>query len=170
VASPSQSATALPAAKPSSNRATGTRFDAAPAEDAEDQPKARGMRGSKLLGDVSDDPIGPLDRRSRFADRRSNPKHDKHASQADTGDHEPVQTLRGASNYAAKSGGSAAPNAMAPLLMASAVIALLAKGFFMSTWITKPGILANPATIDQIGEMIVLLGITLYAIKASQKS
>jgi hypothetical protein len=59
---------------------------------------------------------------------------------------------------------------MAPLLMAAAVIALIAKGYYMSSF--KLDILAHnvPGTIDQVASMLVLIGIIMFAMKASQKS
>jgi hypothetical protein len=163
------------ATKPTT-RATGTRFEAADSDDKE-APKARGMRGSKLLGDVSDDPIGPLDRRSRFADRRGTPRGERRTSigalnsSDDDHDNEPVQTLRGGNTYIGGSDHSA-PNAMAPLLMALAVIGLIGKCYYLSSFITKPDVLmANlPATVDQVTSMLVMVGIILFAMKASQKS
>jgi hypothetical protein len=175
---PSASATALPempapaAPKPSTARTTGTRFDAAEIDEPE-APKARGMRGSKLLADVTDDTIGPLDRRSRFADRRSAPRGERRTSpgasdQDAFDDHEPVQTLRGGSSYSAGAGG-AAPNPMAPLLMASAVIALICKGYYISSF--KPDVLLHnmPGTIDQGASILVLIAIILFALKSQSR-
>lgn|GEM_PF-731515 len=178
------SSTSTSAAKPSA-RATGTKFDAGRGEDdAEEVPKLKGMRGSKLLGDVSDDPIGPLDRRSRFNDRRTTPRGNDRRGTKNTlaalhQDEEPVEDLpvsRGSfassgSMSGGMSGGGAAPNAMAPLLMATAVIALIAKGYYIASFASKPGVFAAnmPATIDQVTTMLVLVGIILFAIKAMQK-
>ncbi|MBU6450838.1 MAG: hypothetical protein KGS72_03600 [Cyanobacteria bacterium REEB67] len=152
-------------------RATGTRMPAADqSESGSDMPKARGMRGSKLLGDVSDDPIGPLDRRARFADRRS--KGTGHSMAAVDDDDQDVPFSKGGRS-SMQSGMSSAPaNPMAPILMALAVVALLAKGYYMSTYLGNPNLLttALPATIDQLTSMLVLVGIILFAMKASQKS
>jgi hypothetical protein len=156
------------------SRATGTKMPAA--DDGEfssgsgsEQPKARGMRGSKLLGDVSDDPIGPLDRRARFADRRN--KGTGHSMAAVDDDDQDVPFNKGGRPSMQSNMSSAPANPMAPILMALAVVALLAKGYYMSTYLGSPNLLttALPATIDQVTSMLVLVGIILFAMKASQK-
>jgi len=170
----------LPAPTKPSPRATGTKFDADGGE--EEAPKLKGMRGSKLLGDVSDDPIGPLDRRSRFSDRRTETRGNDRRGTKNTlaalhqDDDEADNLPVGRGGYAASGGmsGGGAPagsNSMAPLLMATAVIALIAKGYYVASFMGKPGVLAAnmPATIDQVTTMLVLVGIILYAMKAMQK-
>ena len=154
------------------NSSTGTGMEPAVDEAA---PKARGMRGSKLLGDVSDDPIGPLDRRARFADRRGTSRGTGHGMSAVDDDEDDDQSFSkgnrgGSNNFGAPGSGGANP--MAPILMALAVVALIAKGYYMSTYMGNPNLFttALPATIDQLTSMLVLVGIILFALKAAQKS
>jgi hypothetical protein len=187
--SPSSSATALPSmpktpgeiptpntAKAGSAKATGTKFDAADSGEVE-AIKHRGMRGSKLLGDVTDDPVGPMDRRSRFNDRRTTPRGSDRrggsaSSLADDDDHdrEPVQTLRGGSHANLSGGGaSAAPNPMAPLLMIAALIGIIIKGLYISSFKMDELMHNLPATIDQVWGIVVLLAIVLFAVKAQSR-
>jgi hypothetical protein len=163
--------------KPGSAKATGTKFDAAESDEG-GAIKPRGLRGSKLLGDVVDDPVGPMDRRSRFNDRRTTPRGSdrrggsnvSHLDDDDDHDREPVQTLRGGSHTTMSGGGaSAAPNPMAPLLMIAAVVGIFIKGYYISTF--KPDVLMNnlPATIDNAWGIVVLLALVLFAVKSNSR-
>ncbi|MBS2005833.1 MAG: hypothetical protein JST01_02255 [Cyanobacteria bacterium SZAS TMP-1] len=181
---PEFSAEPTPQAPPkASPKATGTKMDAGVSED--EQPKLKGMRGSKLLGEVSDDPIGPLDRRSRFDDRRTTPRgSDRRGTQSSLAalhkadeieaDDLPVgrSPYTGGMSSGGSMGGGSAANPMAPLLMAFAVIALIAKGAYIASFLSKPDVLAAnmPATIDQVTTMLVLIGLILFAMKASKKN
>ncbi len=138
----------------------------------------KGMRGSKLLAsnDTNNDDddedllVGPKDRRSKSRERRM-PRTDRRASALDVDDDDvlPLAGRRAGSGNIGSTGGSA--NAMAPLLMASAAVALICKIYIFLPQLSAPDLFTKylPSAVDQISTMAVLVCLILFALKSSQR-
>jgi hypothetical protein len=71
----------------------------------------------------------------------------------------------------ASSGAGGGANPMAPLLMAAAAFALIAKAYGFIPLLGNPDLFTKnmPYVVDQVSTMAVLLSLIMYAMKASQK-
>lgn len=147
----------------------------APAPLAKADDSKKGMRGSKLLatGDTNNDDdedllVGPKDRRNKSRERRM-PRTDRRAGALDIDDDDDVLPMAGRRGSAGASGGS--PNAMAPLLMASAAVALICKIYIFLPQLSAPDLFTKylPSAVEQISTMAVLVCLILFALKSSQK-
>jgi len=136
----------------------------------------KGLRGSKLLatGDSNNDDddedllnMGPKDRRSKSRERRA-PRTDRRAGLDVDDDDEILPMAGGRRLTSAQNGGG---NPMAPLLMASAALALVCKLYGFLPLLTMPDIFTKylASTVDAISSMIVLVCLILFSLKAWQK-
>ncbi len=152
-----------------------------PAAAAPTESERKGMRGSRLLGDSdnNDDDdlaVGPRDRRSKSRERRMS-RPDRRSSALDIDDDDDVLgtpmrgSARGGSAGMGNSAGSATANPMAPLLMASAAVALICKIYIFLPQLGAPDLFTKylPSVVDQVSTMAVLLCLIMFALKSSQR-
>lgn len=165
-----------PAARPMPPAAPMQPMPAPPVPSASDSPsptsdsERKGMRGSRLLGgDSSDDDedllVGPRDRRSKSRERRAASRSDRRSS-INVDDDDMLD-----SPMLSRGGGSSAPgNPMAPLLMASAAVALMCKVYVFLPQLGVPDLFTKylPSVVDQVSTMAVLLCLIMFALKSSQ--
>ena len=136
-----------------------------------DSSPKKGLRGSKLLsgGDEDDDQIiGPQDRRSKSRERRLSRPDRRSGAVIDDEDEDLMPVGRRAS---VNGGGSGGANPMAPLLMASSAVALIAKAYIFVPLLGNPDLFTKnmPYVVDSVSTMAVLLCLIMFAMKASQK-
>ena len=147
----------------------------APASDSDTGVK-KGLRGSKLLssgsGDSDDDDelLGPQDRRSKSRERRMS-RPDRRSSASVNIDMDDDEDVLAPSLKRGSSGAGGGANPMAPLLMAAAAFALIAKAYGFIPLLGNPDLFTKnmPYVVDQVSTMAVLLSLIMFAMKASQK-
>lgn len=127
----------------------------------------------------SDEVVGPKDRRSPARERRQSRLVSGSSTSGNTSnnydldeDDDFSKRSYGTGRSSMSSGSGSGSNPMAPLLMASAAIALTAKGYVLSQQLGYPDFIAKnmPYVADQLATGFVFICLIIFAIKASQKN
>lgn len=123
--------------------------------------------------------VGPKDRRSPARERRQSRLVSGSSTSSNTSNNYDLEEdddfskrSYGTGRSSMSSGSGSSPNPMAPLLMASAAIALTAKGYVLSQQLGYPDFIAKnmPYVADQLATGFVFICLIIFAIKASQKN
>jgi hypothetical protein len=127
----------------------------------------------------SDEVVGPKDRRSPARERRQSRLVSGSSTSGNTSnnydldeDDDFSKRSYGTGRSSMNSSNGSGSNPMAPLLMASAAIALTAKGYVLSQQLGYPDFIAKnmPYVADQLATGFVFICLIIFAMKASQKN